>query len=463
MKKVLIKMSVLGLLIIGSLFQIVTLWFSDVSERNYFYSFIERGKEASSDINVEKKYILTPRHLIVHLGNSTGEFTIVKRTSKEYEDLFKESMKIITAAIQKGSLTENLSDPSILWSGRSLLYDLTFPLGKEVFAKDLGVGKDFIAPETVKEFAVLPSDLYSDSIRVVLIDVDHQLYTYSLPKEEIKESNNQIITFVNQIGQKSNPYYISSYKDGIQYREGIQLFDHNVLLPLPNDNLLYHEEIYFDQPFLMNGQFDQDALENYINIFFINPGVKWKLEKENEIRFGDDRILIKYNVDGILEYSNSESSNIKTTDLSSAYQVAEAFLEKDRNLALEQGEYYLNGYEITGAEIHFYYGYSYNSFPLVIEDEIMKQYNMKQPMEITVVGNTVTNYKRFLFMQGQYIQQKQVFSSKYEEVLNQFIEDYDIDENQIQDMYLGYFWEDDNTATMQWIIWYQGNSYIYDL
>jgi hypothetical protein len=456
MKKIVFKVLLLVVLISGSVYQTGLLWFEDVSDRNFFYNFIDGENPSNNSISDKDSIIITPSVLALYLGDSHKEYTVVKRTSKEYDNIYGEAIKLLKDIFDKGTYDNEVALQEELWEKRSILINLSFPITKEVLTNNLNSKKISSEIKLVKEIYIRPASLSDEYIKVYLIeDSTNKIYTFKLNKNSAMDINSSINEHIGKFETKDTPNYISTLKDGISY------FDNNVLLPLPSSNLMYKDSIHFEVPYISEGDFE-DELDQYINGFFVNIATKWKIKKEDEVRYGDESIFMKYDNKGIIEYNLIVNRNNGNQDVYNAYKKATSFLEKDSNLSGQ--EYYLENYIVDDSSITFYYSYGYDDFPLILSKDMNRYYGMKYPMMVQVSNNKVIYYKRILLLQQEYLQQRQQFNGKFELAIDDFIKNKHIDKDKISNMYLGYYWpKNKDDASLKWVIQYNNKNYIIDI
>ncbi|PKM49164.1 MAG: hypothetical protein CVV02_17270 [Firmicutes bacterium HGW-Firmicutes-7] len=457
MKKSLTKSFILVLLIVASIYQIITLWFDDVSDRNFFYSFLDRVNEIISEPKGEfdKEYMTSPRMLGVFIGISDKDFTIIEKKNIDYDKILGESMTVFNKVLSNGQFEGVYDDASALWQSRGLIFSLSLIMSKEALASDFNVNvSTFGELSSVQTMGIIPAKEKADKIKVYFIDEQtNQVYIYGLDEKELKERNNNINSYINTTESKTYPPYYSSLKNVDE------LFKGNILLPLPTSNIRYNNKIKLTTPFVINENFGTEDLEIFVNGFFDNPNVKWTIQNSSDMKYGDDHALVKYNNKAIFEYSSIISNNKVSLGLSEAFNVAEEFIVKD--VLLVKGDYQLSSYEKQGEKTIFYYEYEFDGLPLLMDKQLLVSNNMKYPIEITIESGKVVKYKRLLFyMNG--VDREEAFSSEFVEALNSFVDKNDIRKEQLDDMYLGYVMNDNNVKLM-WIIKYNGKVYSLEL
>lgn len=456
MKKSVAKSFILVLLIIASIYQIITLWFDDVSDRNFFYSFIDKVAVIIGEPlgEVDKEYMSAPRMLGVFIGASDKDFTIIEKKSSDYDMILSESMKAFSKVLSEGEL-EDVYEEEALWQSRGLIFSLSLPMSKDDLASDLDVSVATLGDlSLVRTMGIIPAKVKTDKIKVYFIDEQtNKVFVFVLEEKELRECNKKINSYINKMEGKGFPPYISSLKNDIE------LFGENVLLPLPTDNDLHYNSFSIKNPFITDENFANEDLENFVNGFFDNPNVKWTIKTSNGMIYGDDNALVKYSNNGVFEYSSILSNNDSLLDLSERFNVAESFLTND--ILLSTQGYYLDSYIKRDGKTTFYYEYEYDGLPLFMEEFQQQTNNKYYPMEITIENGKVVKYKRVLIAINE-LEGQEVFNSQFEEALNSFVVRFNVRKGQLEDMYLGYV-KKENKYELMWIIKYNGKAYLLGL
>lgn len=457
MKKTVTKSIVLSFLIIMSIYQIITLWFDNVSDRNFFYSVIN---QVASFINepqtqVNKEYMINPRILGVHLGVSDKDFTIFKREDNDYQVILDDSIKAIIKVVEEGKLEGVYEESDFLWENRSLVFSLSMPMSKKALASDLDVDVSaFGDMSVVNSLGIIPASDKNDQVKVYFISGGiRQIYVYTLSINELQDENTKLLAHIEKATQIEYPAYISSLKNKIEF------FNENVLLPLESNNTYYYSELKLETPYINQQGFETEALENYINQFFENPNLKWTIEYDNVMIYGDDNALIKYSKNGLVEYNGIQNRSNTNQTLSSNYNIAEQFLKKD--FLLVNLDYYLSHYEEKDGKTIFYYRYGYDGLPIHLNQEVLLNNKLTYPLEITVENGKVVKYRRLLIELESFSSQK-VINNQFINALNQYVDEYKVTKGQLEDMYFGYV-NNEGQLKLMWIIKSQGKYYFIDM
>lgn len=450
-----IKAVVLCLLIISSIYQTIMLWFDNVSDRNFFYSLIDKAtvRLKDSKTSMDKQYMISPKQLGVYLGASDKDFTILKKGDMEYDYniIYSECIKVIIKAINKDNLSKTKINKEELWEDRGIVFNLPLSISNADLAKDLNINQSaFEGLSSLKSIVIIPAKEKNNFLKVFLIDeLTNDIYGFTLAEKEVRESNIILNDLISKAENKNMPIYISTLKNDID------LFEGNILLPLASENMTYCSSLKLSTPYVLNNTFQKEKLEKYINSFFVNPNVKWTTQNNDVMIYGDDNALVRYNKNGLLEYSSIVNNQYSAQSISDSFNVAERFLKID-SLLFEDG-YYLIKYIEEKDKAIFYYGYSYEGFPLHLEDKLLSDNNMKYPIEIIVEKGKVVKCKR-LVLDIKETGKDEALNSQFEDYLDVFVKRNKVEKEQLEDMYLGYVKKGEN-AKMMWVIKFQGELY----
>ena len=108
--------------------------------------------------------------------------------------------------------------------------------------------------------------------------------------------------------------------------------------------------------------------------------------------------------------------------------------------------------QVEGNDITFNYNYAFDSFPLYMSQDLLTQYNLTSPMRITVSNGKVIKYKRILLERLQFEDQMTALNSSYSDILDIFLANKKFKKGDLEDMYLGYVYDENNASMMMWII-----------
>lgn len=451
MRKIMMKTSFLTILIVFFSVQMLNLWSDNFNFESLFRRFAD-----NNSVNISgKKYLLISDSVELYYENNQG--ITIGRIPEDYQLIYGEVIKLILQMTSKGSIVDGLFDANEMKDFARVVYDLEMPLNIEVFSEEFGANLDNINRiNRVDQLGLMTNPDNKEQIILYLLDYSsNEMVFFVTNDEEAKSIFNKIDTYKKDVLAKK---YVGVDLLNSMDQENFQ----KISVPLPSENLVYDIDLYFESPFVTEAGLNREELEVYVNKFLNNPALKWDIDiGEYEIKFVDDTIVVGYTGKGIFEYNKVISNTNGNVNLSQAYNIAEEFLDVDKNLI--DLERILKAYNINSQSITLYYNYNQEDFPIIISGELLSSYNMRYPMEITIENGTVKNYKRILIQKEDFMPQKSQLESNYNNVLEKFKEEYNVDILDIKRMYLGYYWGEENYLEMKWVIQCGDTNYIYNV
>ncbi|MCT4596652.1 MAG: hypothetical protein N4A50_02075 [Vallitalea sp.] len=453
MKKNSLKLIVLFSLIIFSLYQTTRLWFDDLSDLNLFYDIINSNGIEENDVLSERSYFVQPETIAIYLLSAEKNYSVIQKNKLDFDDISRKSIDILKSIIQNGELVQESISLDILWEKRHILLKYNFEITSSQLLEDLNI-KDLAFTRSISEFneiIIQPNFNQEEYTYVYFINKDYSQIKAFRMKNKYNEINKSLEKVIKQLEDKKEgfPTYVSSKNLKIEW------FKNNILLPGPRTEMINSAVVKTKKikPFYNDGEIDSSKLENYVNGFFANS-YKWKIEKQDDHwTYSDESVFLNYNTDGVIEYVNDNINNKKDLTIIDSYYVANKFLEKD-NKIVDQ-EYYLANYKVNGNEVKFNYNYKCRDIKMIISDDYLEKYHMKYPMEITVVDGQVKTYKRLLLEleSDEYTIQGEKSNISYNTVLDKFLETYQEEKNDLQQMELIYYLPSrDEDLTLKWMI-----------
>jgi len=356
------------------------------------------------------------------------------------------------AAVQKAFLNGKPIDEAIrkknLWERAHILIVLPFELTQEMIKINMGIGN--YEPEdnsSIERIYIYPSESEDSDIQVIMGDnrLEH-LFGFTIEASSEKMLNSALLRYMNSIRQGNYLTYIST----MQNEEPFYMFQEDQLLPVNGQSYDLLETLYGSTFFISNGEWQEEELKGFASYFFTNPDNNWKTEYSQLIRFGDLEAIVSYTKKGVFTYQLIEDLENKKTSLFSAYETLEDFLEKDT--LLSQLEYRLDKYEMTDKGITFYFRYQNRGVPIIFK-EGFDSINYGYPMELTVKGSTVVEYKRVLWKNQDVIKQGNPFEVLFQNPIDDFMEEFSSGDVQIKNIYLIYYVsESEDGGSLKWAV-----------
>ncbi|TCT12948.1 hypothetical protein EDC18_11022 [Natranaerovirga pectinivora] len=441
------KLSIIIILILMSFFQVMRLWFGDVSNRNFFYNFMA-NKDSYGELLFDDAPLLNPITMAVHYPQiDQDHFFIIHKDRLEYSELHLTNRRIIQDIIRYGK-NEGIAvvDWNLFWNSQSVIMKLPFSMSYGDLLEDTKIVSSVSDINYVFNYLVIiPSTNANRALKCYLVNVE-QGYAMELSYKNAfgSSNNNRLISIVNNIYSKQTfPTYLATKKIGLRR------FNQNVFLPVEDVNVY---SIRISEPFFNEEGFDERGLESYINRFFANPAAKYLIRDESTWTYRDEKSVVKYNEIGVIEYTDLTVRNqVNDTSLTQAYRIAKRFL--DNSESIDENQYYLKNYEVTSKEIILYFNYRYNNFDFVISEDLKNKLSIKAPIEVRISDEKVAYYKRWIVEWETNIFEFKEVDVNYTKALDKYVELLARQTQYIEDMYLAYFIEELNyNATLNWII-----------
>lgn len=456
MTKIIMKSVLLVILVIFSIYQTALLWFDYPSDRNFFYTFIDEESDTLSSGEIINYDFFQPEKIAVYLGSSVASYRLKTLTRSDDVELTNDNIRQILSALTTGTAIEEPITMEQLWTKQHILYIMPFSITKSMIEKNIGsVGSWMPDDFKIDRIYIYPSESIEDLTFIFTDKTLEKRIGCTLPYEDEKLVNNSLLRYMEQTVSEDGINYISTKQNSIT------AFMYDQLLPSNGQALDLLDTLYSDRYFYNDNVRDDSGIEQYSDYFFDFPENKWTIQSENDVRFGDLYAIISYTSKGVFEYKLIEELSSKKTTLNKSYTAAKSFMNRDS--ILSQTEYYLDDYSENDTGYTFYFNYRYRGIPLLFEN-IKANYGVNYPMQITVVGNTVTDYKRLLWKNQELLMQGNPIEVKLQKPIDDLLAIKPEANGSIEDMYLAYHIGDiRNGASLKWIIDYENVRYFSEL
>lgn len=388
-------------------------------------------------------YLLTPDRLGIYMNGDADNFTSIKKTSVFYDRIYGDATGILVEAMQEGQLFSKNITYDELFSNRGLFFTMYKSMSEAVFSDVFKVDMDMLSGlEEITSFGIIASD-NKETVFFYLIGKDNMAYVYTVDTAISKTRQENIVFYLDQIESASNT--LTMYDSTVM--DNVNGFSRQVLLPTDENRWSYVEDVYFTIPFISGGGFDDEAVETFINGF--EPGTKWTVLQDGRILYGNDNTLMSYTDTGVFTYEMFLESGKTESSLSQAFAISRHFIQKDSYLNGQ--EYYLKGYAMVDDVYTFYYGYSFNDYPIIMDQQMLSNYDLEHPMVVKVKGDDVICYKRLILTIDDSVQTVVSYNGDYTSVLETFNASV-APKADIDNMFLGYYWNEGMSATMRYIL-----------
>lgn len=453
------KTLVLVVLITTSLIQISKLWFEGTSSRNFFYSVMPNSAFAPPTALSDIGNLLEPEQLAVYIFEEEVEYSVIGRGAASYDTVNDASKAILIETLQNVNYVGEVTDITELFKSQHIFLKLPIAFERTLIEDNLNLKRNSLEQiEQMKTFIVVPARDSDDKYVSVFVEdySSKKFYQYNIDRndDDVELFNDQLIFYLNDLSESaSKTSYMSTFKNGIG------LYEDNILLPRPTGDIRYHESLFLDKPFVKNNQFDLEALEPYIDHFFDNPDAIDIVESDTEVKYFLPNVGVSYDDRGLIHYTKRLADEANYVDVSVALTVANQFIDNDTNYL--PSEYDLGDYVVDGKTIIFYYSMGYNGFPILMTEDIPKMYDMSYPLIVSVSGDEVIEYKRILRGIDEMIPPDKKLESRYENATDMFVDEVGMDVPIIE-MYLGYKWDTyEGQLRLHWVIETVNQTYFY--
>lgn len=427
------------------------LWFDPVSDRNFFYTFLESAKFRIVSVGGDNDsgYRISPQFIGAYLGASDKDYTLVYPDTNvvDYNKVYETGLEVAKKAVAEGEAVEVGADMQVTWSQPNIFYNYGFPLTKDILQSTLSFEiSQMDKLERIDGIGIIPGTDLEQSVLVYIVGGD-RIAVYELEKSAVKQENDALNNYLDLLGSASSVGYVSTAKNDIDF------FNHNVIIPLPGELLVYERGLRLKPAFIVEGAFQMEILEDFVDGFLVNPAVKWTIENTDTIQYGDDKALIAYSKDGVFEYNSVKSADTRQVSFGETLDVAAQFITRDEGLALQ--DYVLAGYEEEDGVTVFFYSYLYNNIPLNFDEGYLEGLGLVAPMEVRVSKGQVIQYKRLVMEHISRVMGMAALNSRFETTLDRFLDMKPVVAGELQDMYLAYDVMGDGTTEIAWVIEYQ--------
>lgn len=450
MPKLLIKAVILIMLLGLTIYQIGLLWFDYPSDRNFFYNIMDQNTVTGSGEVTTNYRLLEPVQIGVYAGRNTTTYNVLSLSNSENRNLTNDGLKVVREAFESGVSLEVMTKDE-LFDNKHIVFVMPFPINQHILVNDLGVDPGFFEDEFIFErIYIYPAESGDDQIEVVFADSQlNKIYHSGISVINNRLLNDAISQYIRvpddeeNVGQKALTYVSTTQSD-------IAVFKNEALLPTNGQYFDYLRSFYGDIFFYEGQQRDIEAIEEFFSYFFINPENTWSTENETVVRYGDLDSVVSYQSNGVFEYKLIETIEYTHTNIGRAYEIVEAFLENDQLLG--SIEYLLDSYEYSERGLTFYYNYTYRDIPIVFEKSEEK-YAMAYPMEITVMGDQVSEYSRIMFKPQEIAIQGNPFEVRFLQPVDILLSRDNTEEMMIDKMQLGYHVGDTlDDINLMWVV-----------
>ncbi|MBQ9603964.1 MAG: hypothetical protein IJR45_00975 [Firmicutes bacterium] len=365
----------IAFLMILAIYQTTELWFEEYSSHNFF-SFISAGSLTGG-----QNAFYGINRLIISLGDNKA----ICRSENVLDTSYRADFdKLIANAVSKGEAADAQIDWTHLFNNRCVIYDISNSISSDDFTKALGISqKQLILPDNIDMVLLIPNT--TENVVQTYVSGSGKTVCFSLKRGDLAQKG---IDAIAQFTLESDDLnYISSRGNGFN------IFSSNTFIPTPRGT---QSTIDVINPAMDGERIDTKALEALVSGFFENPAVKWSSVVNNVYSYSDENNVVKYNLNGVLEYSGYNASDEQSgekTDLMKSYAAAEEFLKKDIGI---ENSVVLTSIAIQDDKPVFCFDYTFNDLPVYLSDELKAGLGLRSAIEVTVSKGSVVRMRRYM-------------------------------------------------------------------
>lgn len=433
-------------LIGAAVYQTGVLWLDEYASHNFFYTIFQALKSGSG-FPSENTAIISPKSIVVGYGNRRYSVFYPKQNQEAFLD---KGYDLIEEVIENGvfiGLEE--ADWTEYIAAKTMILNYSFLVSASEYAKGFGVktGSEIGKINAFDYVILAPEKSEADGATVYFIDSEkNEAYCYSLQQSKAGAA---LYSAIDQfaVTEEESISYISTVQSGFN------LFKPSVFVPQWTGTAYYYKTLQKNNPFVINGELSETALQSGVEGFFNNFAARYGSQEADEtILFSDETTVVKYYPQGTLEYykydqheRNSEQS------LSTAYNACVNFMKKDATL---NTEIYLSDVQMGSEGLVFYFDYCVNGFIIKIDQDMQEEAGITHAIEVVVKNNSVKRYKRYMYnyILGDVKDQKVTvdFSAAINDVFTSYENSDTI--SQVDDIRLGYLDNGKDTLLLHWLV-----------
>lgn len=443
-----IKNILIVVLIVYAIYQFFDMY-TNVSLSDIFTSWVTKDEESND-------FYFMPQETMISFGDK--EFVKINEGTLQEElvnDYIKEIYDLIFKT--KHSFDEVEANIVSIMNERSIILcydDYDYEMTEELF----GISNDRILRSINKIEKIVIRPTASEGEKGIC-------FVYGNDKAIMFELNidtTELYGLIDEINlfETMNIYLLSENYD---YRNH---FKKEIFIPaaiIDNDMFNRNENITMDMPF----DNDEEALDNYINTFFINPNAKWKMEKEQDVLlYGDGERTLTVYKEGFFNYTYTNVSNESIT-LNDAIKIANEKISKD--LYLSDRIKLSNVRKVNDNTYELSYDYYINNSKITIANAIKNKYKIKYPITFVISGGDIINIKALIInINEEILDEEEIVNNKtyniisYDNILNKMITDFP--DSLFTSLKIGYFKSSMNqNPTLKWIMETDKEIYTFDI
>lgn len=383
MKKHIGRILILGVLIMGCIWQTITLWLGDMSGHNFF------GKDVTS----HAISCLYPKEIWSNIKGS-----IYKIEGNNDEDAMRYKLLYeLFGELKKENITVEFV-PKVFYA------DLLTSTSGIVYKYGTPLTIDEMMGQSVKKFS--DDRIKSLEINTLYIDMSerdrYKTYVYFIDKsdhvsykvtiDQLLDYHIEAIEYYINVGQLGG---MKTYQASILSPNDSEIFEGNLFYPLDNQGIpIYYKKLVL-KPHIKD--IESEQIENHVNDLFTNPAYKTKILVQNGVTFSDNlNVSVTYNEVGTLEFKKTPINDTEKSSSAEKINKITTFIKETKAIPdfLKRGIYLseIKKDEETG-ETCYLFGYQYNDFDIILSDEVKEALEVSAFLELAIKNSEIIRGK----------------------------------------------------------------------
>jgi len=380
------KNTLIFLLLISATYLSGVLWFERISSsRNFFYTIAGTITQAQALPPDFEQPFVEPIRVVTGFGNRTY------RVDYHSDGI---AAHITFAALREAvsnaqySYTSELYWPELL---EPAIYILEYPLR---VPRELAVGvwgvRNSQIPRHISAFdaiVISPGITSADGITFTFVDSTEALAHHFILDNDVLRSDLRSSIASAQYQEADIHFSASS-------EVAAHMFHGNAFIPIFSGDTLTYTPLRVINPYAnASGDMLISSIIPRISTLFETPAAITSKVNPSEFIFSDEHTVVRLSADNILEYSNYRTHRqTRALTLGEAYGIARAFIRSDAQIP---GRAYLVSYSEYDGTFAFAFGLAVHNFPLVIPPRLAQTQLLTAPIEVSVHGGVVANYRKW--------------------------------------------------------------------
>lgn len=385
-----------------ALYQIVLIFWEapDQREAGRWYSMAQPDPEAN---------MLRPQEIYFTLGGEEGSYGKISKQDEQFEEVFQNTYELLAYVMENSEL--QMTDMSELpWDQEVCVLPYHFVLGNDLVEQQLALSR--IQTEgNWSEIWVIPAQSRGEKSVIYLLDKTAQICLKAEKESWDQKQNHLLLELLQNQAALLNKDHFAVERAWPEL-EGDYLPEEAVRATAYS--------IQASSSLLINKRINLVQAKQYALQFFQYADTVKTKEGENQILCTDEKITVKVDNTGIVQYVETlTEEEKKAVTMKEAYQLAVGFVKADLQWENAFGlDFTFSGYEVSNGQYIFYFNYLFGGVPYQMDTEKLEK-PMDFPICVTVEGNRVRRYERYVLSAVVDQSSKYTLEQTWQDVMNE--------------------------------------------